>query len=409
MFFVFIIIILLIRFLFTVSLLWAFFYCRKTKGRNNEYYNNKKFSLRHKKEYTDEKELERKMKNIDNYGYSQSYFEKEMQGVVAARVTAVHRERFEVVSHYGISYAKLKIGVYYNDTDQEFPTTGDFVLVKYNSQGDSQIVKTAARKSCFKRKNPEPGVDKEQVVAANFDYVFIMSSLNHDLNYKRMDRYLALSWQSGAIPVILLTKADLVTDYKEALWKTKEMAVGAQVIAVSIKTGEGIDALKKYLEPKKTVVFLGSSGVGKSSLVNYLEGEEIMAVKTIREDDSKGRHTTSHRQLVMLKSGAMVIDTPGMRELGMWDASQGLGQTFGDIEEYFAECKFRNCTHISEPGCAVQKALEDKEISAERWESYKKLKQETKFVDEKTQFLKEKRQREKNISKLIRNINKDKR
>ncbi|MBT3319225.1 MAG: ribosome small subunit-dependent GTPase A [Clostridia bacterium] len=346
------------------------------------------------------------MSNIEAYGYKANYFEEEIDGAVPARVTAVHRERFEIVSENGTGHAKLKPGVYYNETEQMFPTAGDFVLVVLNEHGDSQIVKTGKRKSCFVRKDPDPSAPLEQVVAANFDYVFIMSSLNNDLNYKRLDRYLALAWQSGATPVILLNKADLAQDWQEAVNETSEMAPGVDVVAISAKTGEGIDALEKYLQRGSTVVFLGSSGVGKSSLVNSLEGQTVMAVNDIREDDSKGRHTTTHRQLVMLSCGAMVIDTPGMRELGMWDAAEGVVQTFSDIEAYFEDCKFGDCSHMGEPGCAVQRALESGQISQERWDSYLKLMRENKYIEEKSEFIKGKREKGKQISKYARDIKK---
>ena len=206
----------------------------------------------------------------------------------------------------------LKTKEYY-EGDQLFPTTGDYVLIDYNPSGDSRIVETLPRKTFFSRRNPTPGRG-EQAVAANFDYVFIMQSLNMDFNPKRLERYLTLGWQSGATPVILLTKADLVEDYWEYLTQVERVASGVNTHVVSAHTGYGLERLNAYLQPGKTVVFLGSSGVGKSSLVNALAEEEIMTVNGIREDDSKGRHTTTHRQLIRLKSGVIIIDTPGMRE-----------------------------------------------------------------------------------------------
>ena len=203
-----------------------------------------------------------------------------------------------------------------------------------------------------------------------------MQSLNLDFNPKRLERYLTLAWQSGATPVILLTKADLVENYWDYLTQVERVAAGVNTHVVSAHTGYGLERLNAYLQPGKTVVFLGSSGVGKSSLVNALAGEEIMTVNGIREDDSKGRHTTTHRQLIRLKSSVMIIDTPGMRELGMWDISEGLGDAFADVEQFIGKCRFSDCRHESEPGCAIKAAIATGELDAERWESYRKLSEE---------------------------------
>ena len=293
---------------------------------------------------------------------------------IPARVTAVHKERYEIVCEHGTIHARLKTKEYYVDT-QDFPTTGDFVMINYIPNGDSQIIATLPRRTYFSRREPGP-IPRDQAVAANFDYVFIMQSLNLDFNPKRLERYLTLAWQSGATPVILLTKADLVENYWDYLTQVERVAAGVNTHVVSAHTGYGLERLNAYLQPGKTVVFLGSSGVGKSSLVNALAGEEIMTVNGIREDDSKGRHTTTHRQLIRLKSSVMIIDTPGMRELGMWDISEGLGDAFADVEQFIGKCRFSDCRHESEPGCAIKAAIATGELEIARWESYRKLKAE---------------------------------
>ena len=329
--------------------------------------------------------------NINDYGIMPNT--QNLPGI-PARVTAVHKERFEIVCPYGITHARLKTKEYYVDT-QNFPTTGDFVMINYIENGDSQILATLPRKTVFSRREPGP-IPRDQAVAANFDYVFIMQSLNMDFNPKRLERYLTLAWQSGATPVILLTKADLVEDYWDYLTQVERVAAGVNTHVVSAHTGYGLERLNAYLQPGKTVVFLGSSGVGKSSLVNALAGEEIMTVNGIREDDSKGRHTTTHRQLIRLKSSVMIIDTPGMRELGMWDISEGLGDAFADVEQFIGKCRFSDCRHESEPGCAIKAAIATGELDAERWESYRKLSEEA--VD-KAEMLRRKNEWHKSLRK----------
>lgn len=339
--------------------------------------------------------------NINDYGITADMLHHGKAGI-PARVTAVHKERFAIVCEYGEAYARLKTKEYYSGLEK-FPTTGDFVMVNYIPNGDSQIIATLPRRTFFSRREPGP-VPYEQAVAANFDYVFIMQSLNMDFSIKRLERYLTLSWQSGAVPVILLTKADLVKDHSGYIAAVERTAAGVEIHVVSARTGYGLEKLWDYLQPGKTVVFLGSSGVGKSSLVNALAGEEIMTVNGIREDDSKGRHTTTHRQLIMLKSGVMVIDTPGMRELGMWDVSDGLGEAFTDVERFLGRCRFRDCKHDREPGCSIKAAIESGELDVARWESYRNLKAESIGKDE---MLRRKREWSKGVAKFTKQRKKE--
>lgn len=337
---------------------------------------------------------------IESYGFNPQEIPDEPGGI-PARVTAVFRGRFEIASEHGNGFAVLKSGAYY-DGQEDYPTTGDFVMIDWQRDGDSRIVKTLPRRTYFARLDPSSSGHQEQAVAANFDYVFILQSLDRDFNLRRLERYLTLAWQSGGMPVVVLTKADCAGDCTTQLHTAQRLAAGVDVFAVSSLTGAGMDQLGGYMKPGKTVVFIGSSGVGKSSLINALAGEEVMTTGRIREKDGRGRHTTSHRQLHLLGSGAMVIDTPGMRELGMWDISEGTEQSFSDVEQYFGSCKFRDCRHQNEPGCEVKKAIQQGELSPERWESYLHLNKEARFAGDKADYLREKEQWEKSVSKFIR-------
>ena len=351
------------------------------------------------------------MTDIYDYGFKDEMVPPGTKGI-PARITAVHKERFELFCEHGPISARLKAGIYHNQSEEIFPAVGDYVLVEYNHLGDSRIIKTLDRHSVFLRSNfsgHAAGYVKavrEQVIAANFDFVFILSSLNDDLRAKRLERYITLAWNSGAGPVIILTKSDLVKDPSKHIEEILSIAAGVPVFALSSKTGSGLEELSAYLKPCNTIVFLGSSGVGKSTLLNTLAGEQIMAIGDIREDDSRGRHTTAHRQLAMLPRGCMVIDTPGLREVGMWDADSGLDEAFHDVTQYFQDCRFSDCRHQNEPGCAVLEAITDGSLSQQRWDDYQKLLSETRFVNDKSGYLQSKQEWHRSISKKVRQIKK---
>ena len=349
--------------------------------------------------------------DLIDYGFDPSFYippdmDRGEDQRIPARVTACHKERYELACERGAAFGRLKAGVYHAGSPEHYPTTGDFVLIEYNDSGDSRIVKTLRRRSFFSRRDPSKR-PSEQAVAANFDYVFIMQSLNMDFNLRRIERYVTLAWQSGAVPVIILSKSDLARDIEGYISAVEGVAPGVAVFPVSVVSGAGLEAVEGLLKPRTTVVFLGSSGVGKSSLVNALAGRGIMTVNGIREDDSKGRHTTTHRQLVMLQDGAMVIDTPGMRELGMWDVSRGLGGSFGDVERYFSRCRFSDCSHIAEPGCAVRAAIESGELPRERRESYVNLRREAQYAEDKDAYIHRKEQMFRGIAKANRQMEKN--
>ena len=308
----------------------------------------------------------------------------------------------------GQGFAQIKRGCYYDNPDSIYPTTGDFVAIQWNPTGDSMIYETLKRESSFSRtastsdRNHKLHNQHEQLVAANFDYVFIIQSLNNNFNLHRIERYLSLAWESGGIPVIVLTKSDLVPNVQKYIKQVENIAFGVEIYAVSCVTKQGLDNLEKYFSKGNTIVFLGSSGVGKSTLVNTLYGKEVMKTSEIREEDSRGRHTTTSRNLIMLPNGAMLIDTPGMRELGMWDAESGISKTFQDIEKYLGMCKYSNCTHTNEPGCKILEAIEKGEIQRERFKEYLKLQKESEYNTNSEEYLKNKREKFKEISKINR-------
>ena len=280
----------------------------------------------------------------------------------------------------------------------DYPAVGDYVMASCADPDTAIIHQLLPRRSLFVRK--AAGTSKtEQVVAANIDTVFLCMSLNNDFNLRRLERYLAVAWESGADPVVVLTKADLCADLPQKQREVEAIAMGVTILTTSAMELEGYRHIMPYITEGRTVAFVGSSGVGKSTLINRLLGEERLATDGLRNDD-KGHHTTTHRELLFLPGGAMVIDTPGMRELGMWDAASGVEQTFGDIEELAARCRFRNCSHTSEPGCAVRAALESGHLDAGRWLSYQKLKNENSYAADSESYLAAKEKKFKEISKI---------
>jgi ribosome biogenesis GTPase len=259
---------------------------------------------------------------------------------------------------------------------------GDWVALEYTEDSQWSCIKfVLTRKTKFSR--AAAGIEvKEQIVAANVDTVFLTQSLNRDFNMKRLERYLIAAWESGAVPVVVLTKADCCENVADKISAVYVTAPGVEVYAISCVTGEGIEELKKYFMKGKTVALLGSSGVGKSTLVNTLAGKELLKTQEIRNDD-RGKHTTTHRELLLLPEGGLVLDTPGMRSLSLWEADSGMEAMFGDVEELTKMCRFSDCKHLTEPGCAVREAIETGRLEMKRWESWLKLQKELAHLEAK--------------------------
>lgn len=267
--------------------------------------------------------------------------------------------------------ATLKKSFYEEEADK-LPVVGDYVSFRYNPDGDSRILSVCERKNFLQRPDQyRTGV--MQYMVANVDYCFIVTSLNDDYSYNRIARYASVALQGGAIPVAILTKADLCNNVGRYVSEVESISDKIRVHAISALYDIGMDELKEYLTPGTTICLMGSSGAGKSTLLNALAGEEMMKTSAIRESDSKGRHTTTYRQLIELKNGVSIIDTPGMREIGMAETQDSIDNIFSDIQELESRCKFSDCRHDTEPGCAIKKALEDGTLSMERYTLYKSL------------------------------------
>jgi ribosome biogenesis GTPase / thiamine phosphate phosphatase len=325
--------------------------------------------------------------NLEYLGWD-SFFEKHYQAFktpdsVPARVVSESRGSFKVYSQFGELSATISGKMrYHAEAEKQYPAVGDWVVIKPQVDDQKCVIHAVLpRKSKFSRKVAGERTE-EQIVSANIDTVFVVSGLDggRNFNLRRIERYLTLAWSSGATPVIVLNKVDLCPDVNIHIRSIENIAPGISVHPVSAKERLGLDELKRYLTVGKTAVFLGSSGVGKSALINSLLGVEKQETGEIREDDHMGRHTTTKRELILIPNGGMVIDTPGMREIQMWAGEEALQGAFHDIEILAERCRFKDCSHNVESGCAVRAAMEQGDLDPARLESYRKLQNELNYL-----------------------------
>lgn len=318
---------------------------------------------------------------LKKYGLT-DFYEQEAalyNGLFLARIAEQHRDLYKVIGEQGELNASVSGKLAYSAGNQlNYPAVGDWVMIdRIDGAAGNAIIHHVLRRKSMLARQAAGTAKAEQAIAANIDTIFICMSLNADFNLRRIERYLTIAWDSMAIPVIILTKADLCENLQQKMNELFSVSMGVDVVACSSENGYGYQEINAHIRQGKTIAFVGSSGVGKSTIINHLMGRDVLATKEIREDDDKGRHTTTYRQLLLLPNGGIVIDTPGMRELQIFTGN--LSKSFEDIEEIAAGCKYSDCSHGTEPGCMVRKAIEDGLLSEERFKSYQKLQREISY------------------------------
>lgn len=344
--------------------------------------------------------------SLDLFGWNshwQQLFDKhKTPQQLPGRITSGFGSLWQVATSNGIRAA-----IWQKRDPASTPSIGDWVVLSTGREHDDALIieRVLSRKTMLARKRPGEAIHA-QIMAVNIDVVFVLTSLNADFKLSRIERYLIMIWQSGAKPVIVLTKSDTCEEITPFLDDLERTAIGVPIHVTSAAQGKGLDALKPYFENHQTVCLVGSSGVGKSSLINAIAGKELMRTGAIRQADQRGRHTTTHRELLRMPTSGLVIDSPGIRELQLWDDGEGMSQAFTDIETLGQACFFRDCQHRDEPNCAVQEAVRTGTLPARRLENYRKLAREMVHLDAKrsTTAAQARKRHDKNMSKLIRKM-----
>ncbi|MCB0728592.1 MAG: ribosome small subunit-dependent GTPase A [Ignavibacteriae bacterium] len=327
-----------------------------------------------------------KLTELTKYGWD-DFFENQLnefseKELHAGRVAIENKSNYLLYTEFG-EYSGELSGKFYYDADSRggLPAVGDWVMFRpVHNEKKAVIENVLNRRNKFSRKVVLEKIN-EQVIAANIDYLFIVTSFNLEFNIKRIERYLTLAYDNGLNPVIILSKEDLCEDTAEIISEVRSISGDADIHPISAIENKGMEELKKYLEGNRTAAVVGSSGVGKSTLINVLTGTNNIPVNMIGDYKDKGKHTTTKRELILMPEGGIIIDTPGMREIQIWEGSDGLSDSFKDVEEYFTQCKFSDCKHDTEPGCAVKKAIENGELDEERFNNYLKLQKEIKWFE----------------------------
>ncbi|MCE5224152.1 ribosome small subunit-dependent GTPase A [bacterium] len=347
--------------------------------------------------------------DLHQYGWNNEWQNKfsiiTQPGWIPGRILSQSVDLYQIITEFGEMNGKISGRWRYESlSSTDYPVTGDWVALQPSSGSNAVIHSLCQRANSLMRKQNTK--QEAQLLGANIDFAFIVTSLDHDFNPRRLERYLVIAWENNIQPVILLNKADLCGEAEDRLREAEAVAIGAPIHMISAKQLTGLESVRSYCQTGNTIILIGSSGVGKSTLTNALLGKSIQPTQSIREDDSHGRHTTTRKSLFLLPEGGLLLDTPGLREIQLWGDTAGLSSTFADIESLSQDCRFQNCQHESEPGCAVKDAIEKGKLPQERLDSYHKLQKELQYQSSRENYweLEARRKKWKMISKMVKKL-----